>query len=121
LSFDPSVITTGSIPYVAWHNPVTGQWEQLHTVSIDTVNHTITASVDHFSTFAVIAALAKTTTTTSSAAGTTTNNTNTTTTAQTTTTKPSSNGVIIGVIIAAVIVIALILFFVIRGRKPRGG
>ena len=122
LSFDPGLLN-GATPYVAWYNPVTGQWEQLHTVSIDTVNHTITASVDHFSTFAVLAALSKTSTTTSTAAGTTTNNTNitTTTTTSTTTTKSSVNGVVIGVIIGAVIVIALILFFIIRGRKPRGG
>jgi Leucine-rich repeat (LRR) protein/Tol biopolymer transport system component len=120
-SYDPSLIPTGTSPYLAWYNPATGQWEQLTTVSIDTVNHTITASVNHFSTFAVLAALSETSTTTSTAAGTATNNTNTTTTIQTTTAKPSANGVIIGVIIGAVIVIALILLFIIRGRKPRGG
>jgi len=118
VSYDPSLIPAGSDPYVAWYNPATGQWEQLTTVSIDTVNHTITASVNHFSTFAVLAALAKTSTTTSTAVGTATNNTNTTTT-QTTTTKSSANVVIIGVIIGAVIVIALIIFFMIRRRKPR--
>jgi hypothetical protein len=120
-SYDPSLIPAGTSPYLAWYNPATGQWEQLTTVSIDTVNHTITASVNHFSTFAVLAALSETSTTTSTAAGTATNNTNTTTTIQTTTAKPSANGVIIGVIIGAVIVIALILLFIIRGRKPRGG
>jgi len=51
----PSLIPTGTSPYLAWYNPATGQWEQLTTVSIDTVNHTITASVNHFSTFAVLA------------------------------------------------------------------
>jgi len=60
--------------YVAWYNPATGQWEQLTTVSIDTVNHTITASVNHFSTFAVLAALSKTSTTASTAVGTATSN-----------------------------------------------
>jgi hypothetical protein len=119
-SYDPSLIPAGTSPYLAWYNPTTGQWEHLTTVSIDTVNHTITASVNHFSTFAVLAALSKTSTTTSTAAGTNTNNTNTATT-QTATTKPSANGVIIGVIIGAVIVIALILFLMIRRRKPRGG
>ena len=125
LSFDPSIIAAGSIPYVAWHNPVTGQWEQLHTVSIDMVNHTITASVDHFSTFAVLANLAKTTTTTttSPAAGTTTKNIGitTTTNTSTTTTKSSANGVLIGAIIGAVIILALLIFMVIRVRKAPGG
>ena len=121
VSYDPSLIPTGSDPYVAWYNPATGQWENLTTVSIDTVNHTITASVDHFSTFAVLAALSKTSTTTSTAAGTATNSTKTTATTTTTPTKPTANGVVIGVIIGAVFVIALILFFIIRGRKPRGG
>ena len=119
--YDPGLVPAGSSPYIAWYNSATGNWEQLTTVSIDTVNHTITASVDHFSTFAVLAALSKTTTTTSSAAGNTTKNTNITTTASTTTTKSSVNGLIIGVIIGAVIVIALIIFFVIRGRKTPGG
>jgi hypothetical protein len=125
LSFDPSIIAAGSIPYVAWHNPVTGQWEQLHTVSIDMVNHTITASVDHFSTFAVLANLAKTTTTTttSPAAGTTTKNTGITTTNNTSTktTKSSANGVLIGAIIGAIIILALLIFMVIRVRKAPGG
>ena len=125
LSFDPSIIAAGSIPYVSWHNPVTGQWEQLHTVSIDMVNHTITASVDHFSTFAVLANLAKTTTTTttSPAAGTSTKNIGitTTTNTSTTTTKSSANGVLIGAIIGAVIILALLIFMVIRVRKAPGG
>jgi tRNA threonylcarbamoyladenosine modification (KEOPS) complex Pcc1 subunit len=121
VSYDPSLIPAGISPYVAWYNPATGQWEQLTTVSIDTVNHTITASVNHFSTFAVLAALSKTSTTASTAVGTATSNANTTATTSNATTKPSANGVIIGVIIGAVILIVLILFFIIRGRKPRGG
>ena len=121
VSYDPSLIPAGSDPYVAWYNPATGQWEKLTTISIDTVNHTITASVNHFSTFAVLAALSKTSTTTSTAAGTATNSTKTTATTVTAATKPTANGVIIGVIIGAVILIGLILFFIIRGRKPRGG
>ena len=121
VSYDPSLIPAGISPYVAWYNPATGQWEQLTTVSIDTVNHTITASVNHFSTFAVLAALSKTSTTASTAVGTATSNANTTATTSNATTKPSANGVIIGVIIGAVIVIALILFLMIRRRKPRGG
>jgi hypothetical protein len=121
VSYDPSLIPAGTNPYVAWYNPATRQWENLTTVSIDTVNHTITASVNHFSTFAVLAALSKTSTSTSTAVGTATNNTKTTATTTTTATKPSANGFVIGVIIGAVIVISLILFFIIRGRKPRGG
>ena len=120
--YDPGNIPAGSSPYIAWYNPATGQWEQLHTVSIDTVNHTITASVDHFSTFAILANLFKTTT--SSAAGTTTKNTNITTTAPTTTTKSSvngGNGGIIGIIIGAVIVLALLIFIVMRVRKAPSG
>jgi hypothetical protein len=52
--YDPSLLPAGATPYAAWYNPATQQWEQLTTVSIDTVNHTITASVNHFSTFAVL-------------------------------------------------------------------
>jgi hypothetical protein len=56
-SYDPSLVPAGATLYAAWYNPSTGKWEQLTTVSIDTVNHTITASVNHFSTFNVLASL----------------------------------------------------------------
>jgi hypothetical protein len=121
VSYDPSQIPAGTSPYVAWYNPATGEWEQLTTVSIDTVNHTITASVNHFSTFAVLAALAKTTTTTSETmTGTAAESTGVLSNNTTTTTKSSgSTGTLIIIIICAVIVIAAIIFIVFRSGKRK--
>jgi Cohesin domain len=60
-SYNPSLVPTGSTPCVAWYNPATGQWEQLTAVSIDSVNHTIAVSVNHFSIFAVMIIVTNTT------------------------------------------------------------
>jgi parallel beta-helix repeat protein len=59
--FDADILITlpylsGMIdPFIAFYNSNRGQWELLTTVSIDTVNHTVTSMVDHFSVFGVFA------------------------------------------------------------------
>ena len=108
-SYDPSLVPAGSTPYGAWYNPSTGKWEQLTTVSIDTVNHTITVSVNHFSTFAVLAPLTNTTSP---------GNVITSSTTSTSTTSSATPWVLTIIIIAVgVIVLAGLGIWLLRTRK----
>jgi hypothetical protein len=55
-TYDPANIPEGVAEkdlVVAWYNAETGEWVELDCV-VDTENHTITASVPHFTTFAII-------------------------------------------------------------------
>jgi tRNA threonylcarbamoyladenosine modification (KEOPS) complex Pcc1 subunit len=120
-NYDPSLLAAGSIPSVYWYNTSSGKWEQLTTISIDSINHTITASVNHFSVFAVLAALATTTTTSATTAVTTATNPDTTGTISTLTTGNTNNSWLVWVIIgiAAVLVILVVSIGLSSRRKTK--
>ena len=55
-TYDPDDLPEGVAEedlVLAWYNEDTGEWEEL-TCTVDTENNTITASVSHFTTFAII-------------------------------------------------------------------
>jgi hypothetical protein len=87
----PTGVTEANL-VVAFYDTVAGQWVTVPVV-VDTVNHTITAQVTHFTAFSVMNIPAKPVTTTTPAVITTTTTTTTTTTAitsSTPTTTPTS-------------------------------
>ena len=55
LPYNPASVPAGATPYVAWYNTITGQWQQLTTVSINTsaTPPTISVLVSHFTSFSV--------------------------------------------------------------------
>ena len=114
LKYDPGLVPSGvdaSKLVIAYYDSATSKWVVVAGSVVDTVNHTVTAQVSHFTLFAVY----------SCAPGATV--TPTPTIAPTPTPTPAAGGgtnigVIIGPIIA-VIVIGAVAFWFWRGRKPK--
>ncbi len=141
----PDGVNEGDL-VIAYFDTVSNKWVELECV-VDTVNNTITAKVDHFTTYAVIGIIKPVvTTTTTTPTETSTTITTTTnppptseTTATTTTATPTTseaptktstattvtkvgyiNGVAIGlIIVGAVLVVAIILIAVLGKKKQR--
>jgi hypothetical protein len=93
LKYDPATLPAGtdqSKLYIAWWDTSTGQWISLPSV-VDLVNHTITASVTHFTLYSALAPI------------------------------PHSKGlspwVVVGIVAASLIIIGLIAWVVTRRRK----
>jgi hypothetical protein len=94
LKYDPATLPAGadqSKLYIAWWDAATGQWISLPS-TVDLVNHTVTATVTHFSVYSVMAP----STTGSSGIG---------------------AWVIAGIVAGCVIVIGLIAWMVMRRRR----
>ena len=56
LKYDPATLPAGadqSKLYIAWWDAATGQWVSLPCI-VDPVNHTVTATVSHFSVYSVM-------------------------------------------------------------------
>ena len=114
-SYNPASLPAGVDPsslQVAFYNSTTGKWE-LIPCTVDPITDTITATVAHFSTFAILGSLTETT---SPQAPTTTLKTTTITTTTTISTKPVNWG-LIGGIIGAVVVIGIIIAVVLMRRR----
>jgi len=90
--YDPNALPAGVLEkdlVIAYYDTVTKSWIELPCV-VDTVNHTITANVSHFTIYAIIGAAVATTTTTTTTTSTTSSTTTPTTTTTTSTTAPTS-------------------------------
>ncbi|RJO62551.1 MAG: hypothetical protein C4542_03435 [Dehalococcoidia bacterium] len=98
LSYDPTKLASGvseTSLVIAYYSVSEGQWIILGGI-VDTVNHTITVQVDHFTAFAVIGRFITTTTTTT-----------------------PTTGIwwLIGSIIAVVLIIVLVVWWRMKRRK----
>ena len=104
---------------IAFYNTATSKWEVVPGSVVDTVNHTISVQISHFTKFAVYAAAPAVTPTPVI--------TPTPTVAPTPTPTPAagglSGGVIALIVILAVIVIGLAGYWFLKKRKatPKGG
>ncbi len=125
----PAGVTESSL-YIAWWNG--SAWVKL-TSSVDATANSVSATITHFTTFALIGQIQPTTTTTPPPTQTTTPPPSQTTTAppsQTTTPPPGStttlppvggtttNWLLIGGIVAAALVLGLALYLMSRSKKP---
>ncbi|MDP2743536.1 MAG: hypothetical protein Q8P00_00525, partial [Dehalococcoidia bacterium] len=55
-TYDPATVPAGATLVLAYYNPATGLWVEL-PATVDTVSHTFTVTIDHFTLFAVLAKL----------------------------------------------------------------
>jgi hypothetical protein len=123
-SYDPTKLASG-VPetslVIAYYSVSEGQWVTLGGV-VNTVNHTITVQVDHFTAFAVITGVTTTTTpvvTLSKQLTTTTPMTTTSVTTPTTTSTTGPAGWLIALIavVAVIVIVVLVLAIVARRKK----
>jgi hypothetical protein len=117
-TYDPTKLASG-VPetslVIAYYSVSEGQWVTLGGI-VDTVNHTITVQVNHFTAFAVITGVTTTTPTTTS---TTTPKTTTSVTTPTTTSTTGPAGWLIALIavVAVIVIVVLVLAIVARRKK----
>ena len=118
-TYDPTKLASG-VPetslVIAYYSVSEGQWVTLGGV-VDTVNHTITVQVNHFTAFAVITGVTTTTPTTMTSV--TTPPTTTAVTTPTTTSTTGLAGWLIALIavVAVIVIVVLVLAIVARRKK----
>jgi len=113
-SYDPTKLASGAPEtslVIAYYSISEGQWVTLGGV-VDTVNHTITVQVNHFTAFAVITGV---TTTTPTKTPTTTNSVTTPTT--TSTTGLACWLIVLIAVVAIIVIVVLVLAIVARRKK----
>ena len=117
-TYDPTKLASG-VPetslVIAYYSVSEGQWVTLGGI-VDTVNHTITVQVNHFTAFAVITGV---TTTTPTATPTTTPKTTTSVTTPTTTSPTGPAGWLIALIAAVAVIVIVVLVLVIVARRKK--
>ena len=116
LKYDPGLVPAGvdaSKLSIAYYNTATSKWVVVAGSVVDTVNHTVTAQVSHFTLFAVYSCAPSASPTPTVTVGPTPTPTPTPVTGG----KKTNIGVIIGPIIA-VIIIALVAYWFWMRRKP---
>ena len=108
LKYNPNVADPSKL-YIAWWNASAGQWVQLAT-TVNTTNHTLTATITHFTTFAILAPVPPTPTPTPTPAPT-----------PTPTPAPSgglSTGAWAGIGVAVVIVLIILIYLILLKVYP---
>jgi hypothetical protein len=112
LKYDPNIADPSKL-YIAWWNASAGQWVQLAT-TVNTTNHTLTATVTHFTVFAVLEPVVPTPAPTPTPVLTPT---------PTPTSAKSSGGmgtgVIVGIVLGVLVIIAAVIWLTGRRRKKR--
>jgi hypothetical protein len=121
LKYDPGMVPSGvdaSKLAIAYYNTATSKWVVVAGSVVDTVNHTVTAQVSHFTLFAVYGCAPSATPTPTVTVGPTPTPKPTPTPTPVVGGKKTNIGVIIGPIIAVIIIALVAYWFWSRRRKP---
>jgi hypothetical protein len=116
LKYDPGQVPVGfnvSKLSVAYYDNAASEWVVLPS-TVDTVNHTVTAQIGHFTMFAVYAPAPTVTPTLTIAP----RPTPTPTPTSVVPSKKTKIGVIIGPIIAVIVIVLVVYWFWMRRRRP---